>query len=103
MATTSALLALASAWEPSVLPLSATTTSPSMPLRARKPRALVMHEARVSASFKHGIKMVNSQGRPIAGSWAGRVGRSPRAGEVFLVGDRSEEHTSELQSHLNLV
>src|SRR5882724_9414588 len=59
--TTRAPFAAAIACERSVLPLSAITTSPVQPLRARKARALEMQLASVSASLRHGIKIVNSQ------------------------------------------
>ena len=42
------------ACEPSLLPLSATTISPSIPRRAIESRALVMQVANVSASLRHG-------------------------------------------------
>src|SRR6516164_10884603 len=59
--TTRAPFAAAIACEPSVLPLSAITTSPVQPLRARKACALDIQLASVPASFRHGIKIVNSQ------------------------------------------
>src|SRR5260370_20682130 len=37
------------------------------------------------------------------GDLAQKLGRAPTAGELSRVLERSEEHTSELQSHLNLV
>ena len=49
------------AWLPSVEPLSAMTTSPAMPVRSRKPRALRMQVASVSASLRQGIRMVSSR------------------------------------------
>src|SRR3954447_387547 len=60
MSTTRAPAALAIVCEPSVLPLSATSTSPWMPLRARKPHALAIQDASVSASLRQGIRMVSS-------------------------------------------
>src|SRR5437763_4857420 len=50
----------AMAREPSVLPLSATTISPSTPLASRKRRALAMHAPIVSASSRHGMTMESS-------------------------------------------
>src|ERR1043166_3318153 len=50
------------ACEPSVLPLSATTISPSTPLSSRKRRALAMHEPIVSASSRQGMTMESSGG-----------------------------------------
>ena len=46
--------------EPSVLPLSATTTSPAMPALSIAASALRMQVASVSASFRHGITTVSS-------------------------------------------
>ena len=51
--------------EPSVEPLSATTTSPAIACLARKALALRMQTASVSASFKHGMRIVNSRGSPL--------------------------------------
>src|SRR5437764_483059 len=60
MSTTRAPCARAIACEPSVLPLSATTTSPTTLLRDRKLRALAMQRASVSASLRQGIRTVSS-------------------------------------------
>ena len=49
------------ACEPSLLPLSATTTSPRTPPFARKRWAFSMHVASVSASFRHGITIDSSR------------------------------------------
>src|SRR6266481_1805607 len=75
--TTRAPPAAAIACEPSVLPLSAITTSPVQPLRARKARALEMQLAKVSASLRHGIRMVNSHASLIRSS--PRLGNLPAA------------------------
>jgi len=48
------------ALDPSLLPLSAISTSPPMALSARKPWALQMHSAIDSASLRQGIRMVSS-------------------------------------------
>jgi len=53
-------LASAIACDPSLLPLSATSTSPSTAARLRKSCALSMQRPAVSASFRHGIKIVSS-------------------------------------------
>src|ERR1700761_4731302 len=61
MSTTLAPCEAAIVWDPSVLPLSATMTSPRMPVRRRKPCALVRHCPSVSASLRHGIRIESSQ------------------------------------------
>src|SRR6478672_9291835 len=48
--------------DPSRLPLSDTKISPAIPDRRRKPIAFRIHVPTVSASFRHGIKMVSSEG-----------------------------------------
>src|SRR5689334_23347877 len=60
MLTTRAPCAIAMACEPSVLPLSAISTSPAAPLRARYDQALSIHRANVLDSFRHGMRMVSS-------------------------------------------
>ncbi len=60
MGTTRAPASSASCWLPSVLPLSATRTSPSIPLSARNPIALRTHVATVSASLRQGMTTVSS-------------------------------------------
>src|ERR1043166_5363888 len=57
---TRAPAAAASACDPSEEPLSATSTSPPIAARSRNSRALRTHLATVAASFRHGIKIVNS-------------------------------------------
>ena len=53
--------AAAMSCEPSVLPLSATRTSPATPARSRKPRALATQTADASrASLRHGMTIVSS-------------------------------------------
>src|SRR5256885_14510229 len=47
--------------EPSVLPLSAISTSPAISLRRRKSLAFATHRATVSASLRHGMRIVSSQ------------------------------------------
>src|SRR5262249_29183321 len=59
---------LAISMDPSVLPLSATSTSPLMPACSRPSPAFCMQVANVSASFKQGITMVNST------SWSDAAG-----------------------------
>src|SRR5215510_10944832 len=49
------------ACEPSVLPLSATITSPAILYSHNACCALTMHVARVSASFRHGITIDTSR------------------------------------------
>src|SRR5437899_1685768 len=73
ISTTRAPLASAISREPSVLPLSATRTSPATPLRSKKSRAFAMHRAIVFASFKQGIRIVSSQDSAI------KLFRRPRA------------------------
>src|ERR1700752_2854669 len=51
---------VASRWLPSVLPLSATSTSPLIPLSSRNPIALRTHVATVSASLRQGRITVSS-------------------------------------------
>src|SRR5215210_4594032 len=46
--------------EPSVLPLSATITSPEMPSRARQPSAFLTQISRVSASLRQGSTTLTS-------------------------------------------
>src|SRR5262249_27467208 len=46
--------------EPSVLPLSATMTSPLTPSRSRQARALATHVPTVRASFRHGMTTLTS-------------------------------------------
>ena len=48
--------------DPSVLPLSAINTSPTMPERARKSMALAMQMPRVSDSLRQGMRIVSSTG-----------------------------------------
>src|SRR6266699_3825580 len=62
MCTTRAPAARASSCDPSVEPLSATNTSPWIPVRSRKLRPLRTQVATVSASLRHGIRMVSSSG-----------------------------------------
>src|ERR1700734_2579224 len=64
--TTRAPAASASCWLPSVLPLSAIRTSPSIPLSARNPIALRTHVATVSASLRQGMTTVSSTSSPSA-------------------------------------
>src|SRR5215469_2529004 len=64
MSTTRAPASSASRWLPSVLPLSATTTSPLMPLSAMNFTALRTQVATVSASLRHGITTVSSTWTP---------------------------------------
>src|SRR6266404_2612305 len=59
--TTRAPASRANSDDPSADPLSATSTSPSMPVRSRKRRALLTQTATVSASLRHGIRMVSSR------------------------------------------
>ena len=59
-ATTRAPWAVASTCEPSVLPLSATSTSPATPARARAALACMTQSAIVSASLRQGISKVTS-------------------------------------------
>src|ERR1039457_5715316 len=49
------------AWLPSVEPLSEIRISPSILDLERRIRALMMHASIVSASFRQGVRMVNSQ------------------------------------------
>src|SRR6267143_839137 len=58
--TTRAPAAAATAREPSSEPLSATSTSPAIPARSRKPRALAMQLPTVGASLRQGMSIVNS-------------------------------------------
>jgi hypothetical protein len=53
---------MAIACEPSVLPLSATTTSPAMPCSRNARAASSTQSARVSASFRQGMSTVSSIG-----------------------------------------
>src|SRR5580692_4431622 len=62
--TTRAPASLASCWLPSVLPLSATTTSPLIPLSAMNLTAFRTQVATVSASLRHGITTVSSTWTP---------------------------------------
>src|SRR6266851_4290048 len=71
--TSRAPSALAIAGEPSVLPLSATTTSPAIPACLIAARAFRMHVASVSASLRQGITTVTS---------SGVTGGAPRGGEA---------------------
>src|SRR5215469_4791523 len=64
MSTTRAPASSASCWLPSVLPLSATTTSPLIPLSAMNFTALRTQVATVSASLRHGITTVSSTWTP---------------------------------------
>src|SRR5579859_6879100 len=93
--TTRAPASVASCWLPSVLPLSATRTSPLMPLSARKPIALRTHVATVSASLRQGMTTVSStfsspSGLPIRPLWAspGRASYYGRRG----TNERSRPH-----------
>src|SRR5690349_1007600 len=52
--TTTAPSSRAMSWDPSIDPLSATTTSPTTPSVAKERVALRMHAARVSASLRQG-------------------------------------------------
>jgi hypothetical protein len=52
------------------------------PLRARKARALEMQLARVSASLRHGIKMVNSQASLMLSFRGSGKSPSETAGEI---------------------
>ena len=61
-ATTRAPACVASCCEPSVLPLSATTTSPLTPSRSMLPSALRTQVATVSASSRHGRTTESSHG-----------------------------------------
>jgi hypothetical protein len=63
MLTTRAPSASAIICDPSVLPLSATSTSPLIPLSVKNFIALLTQLWMVSASFRHGINIVNSTGR----------------------------------------
>src|SRR5262245_65223264 len=92
--------------ESSVLPLSATIISPTMPHSRSAVWAFSMHVRSVSASFKQGITTETSIGdSPVtAVFWSGHMNL------VFwfqiyeiLWKNRSEEHTSELQSLRHLV
>src|SRR6516162_8801194 len=64
MPTTRAPASSASRWLPSVLPLSATTTSPFIPLSAMNFTALWTQTATVSASLRHGMTTVSSTWTP---------------------------------------
>src|SRR5262245_42995021 len=59
-ATTRAPPASASACDPSLEPLSATSTSPAMPALRRNPRAFAMQAPTVAASLRQGIRIVSS-------------------------------------------
>jgi hypothetical protein len=58
-------------WDPSVDPLSATTTSPTTPSVAKERDALRMQVARVSASFRQGRTTDSSTTPGVVGSGAG--------------------------------
>src|SRR5215831_994789 len=67
-ATTRAPSAAASACDPSLDPLSATSTSPTIPALSRNPRAFATHARTVAASLRQGIKIVSSVTRERAES-----------------------------------
>ena len=58
------------ACEPSVLPLSAMMISPRTPARWIPSRADSMQRASVSASFRQGMRMVNSTDSATAGFYS---------------------------------
>src|SRR4249919_2017947 len=65
--TTRAPARTAMVWEPSVLPLSATTTSPTTPSVQSADWAFVIHAANVSDSLRHGMTIDTSTGVPPVG------------------------------------
>src|SRR5258706_7608045 len=88
-ATTRAPAAAARSRDPSVLPLSATITSPLMPYVARAPRACVTQSATVAASFRHGMTIDSSRrwSKPLA-----MLARDPQPGGPYAidVGERAD-------------
>src|SRR5258708_6012871 len=79
MATTRAPALAASSGEPSVLPLSATSTSPAMPAAARAARASRTQPVIVRASLRQGITTVSSSGA-VEGVGTTGTGRSKARG-----------------------
>src|SRR5690348_13151359 len=106
MGTTRAPASSASCWLPSVLPLSATRTSPLIPLSARNPIALRTHVATVSASLRQGMTTVSSTFRLLKNRQRNRLygpvlvahritvgeGRTHRTGRLFIVQGSSTQH-----------
>src|SRR6185369_4182300 len=69
--TTTAPSSRAMSWDPSVDPLSATTTSPTTPSVAKERVALRMQVARVSASLRQGRTTDSSTTAGVGGPGAG--------------------------------
>ena len=63
-------------WDPSVLPLSATMTSPVTPSSCMARWAFSTQQASVSASLRQGNKTVSSGGEPPGSAGADRVSTS---------------------------
>src|SRR6185503_18550726 len=87
--TTRAPAAVASSRDPSVLPLSATMTSPLIPYFARASRACFTQSATVAASFRHGMTIDSSRrwSKPVA-----MLARDPQPGgpHAIDIGERTD-------------